>query len=82
MQAFFESGRAIDLVLLIMLAEAVYLWARKRGSAMDIILSLLPGALILLGARGALTGAAWPLIALPIALSWPVHLADLRRRRW
>lgn len=82
MEAFFQSGRAIDLVLLIMLAEGVSLWFRKRAGGLDIALALLPGALILLGARAALTGAAWPLIALPIALSWPVHLADIRRRRW
>lgn len=82
MQAFFESGRAIDLVLLIMLAEGVFLWFRRRASALDILLALLPGALILLGVRAALTGADWPLIALPLALSWPVHLADIRRRHW
>jgi len=82
MEAFFQSGRAIDLVLLIMLAEGFYLWSRRRAGALDIAFALLPGALILLGVRAALTGAPWQLIALPIALSWPVHIADIRRRRW
>ncbi len=82
MQAFFDSGRAVDLVLLIMLAEGVYLWSRKRARAADIMLALLPGALILLGVRAALTGGAWWQVALPLALSLPVHLADIRRRHW
>lgn len=82
MQAFFDKGTAVDLVLLIMLAEGLYLWFRKRAGAIDIMLALLPGVLILLGVRAALTGAGWLLVALPLALSWPVHIADLRRRRW
>jgi hypothetical protein len=82
MQGIFDSGRAVDLVLLIMLAEGMLLWSRKRAGAVDIALALLPGALILLGVRAALTGAAWPMIALPIALSWPIHLLDIRRRHW
>ncbi|MFX5344425.1 hypothetical protein ABTC63_21560, partial [Acinetobacter baumannii] len=38
---------------------------------------LAPAALIVLGLRGALTGAAWPWIAAPLALSLPAHLLDL-----
>jgi hypothetical protein len=81
-ESLFASGRAIDIVLAVMLVEGLWLWRRGRAGPLDIALALLPGALILLGARGALTGAPWPAIALPVLLSWPVHLADLRRRRW
>lgn len=45
---------------------------------------LLPGALMILALRGALTGAEWHWIALPLLLSFAAHLADLaatERRR-
>ncbi len=82
MEWLIRSGHAIDLILIVMLAEAVWLRLRHKVGIIDIALALLPGALILLGARAALTGAGWPMIALPLALSFPVHLADLRRRGW
>ena len=46
----------------------------------DAACRLVPGALMMVALRGALTGAAWPWIALPLAASFPFHLADLRRR--
>ena len=79
-RAFFASGHAVDLVLVVMLAEAVYLLARRRRSPLDLALALLPGALLLLALRAALTGAQWPAIALLVAASFPAHLADIRRR--
>lgn len=50
-------------------------WTPRRAA-----LRLLPGALMLVAVRNALTGEAWPLIALPLLLSFPAHLADLRQR--
>lgn len=82
MQAFFASGHAIDLVLLVLLAEGLLLWRRGRAAPASIALALLPGALVLIGARAALTGAAWPAVAVPLLLSLPIHLADIRRRQW
>ena len=82
MEWLIRSGHAIDLILLVMLMEAVWLHVRRKIGLIEIALALLPGALILLGARAAVTGADWPLIALPLALSFPIHLADLRRRGW
>ncbi len=82
MEWLIRSGHAVDLILVVMLAEAVWLRLRRGIGLADIALALLPGALILLGARAAFTGASWPLVALPLALSFPVHLADLRRRGW
>jgi len=82
MEWLIRSGHAVDLILLVMLAEALWLKSRRGIAIGDIALALLPGALILLAARAALAGAPWPLIALPLALSFPVHLADLRRRGW
>lgn len=80
MTAFFASGHAVDLVIAVMLVEAVILRVRRRGDGMAIVLTFVPGLLILLGLRAALVGADWPLIALPLALSFPVHLVDLWSR--
>lgn len=75
----FVSGHAADLVLGVLLIEAV--WLRRRGWRWGEIVGLLgPAALIVLGLRAALTGAVWWWIALPLALSLPLHLLDLRTR--
>lgn len=79
MERFFASGHAVDFVLVVLAVEAVWLMLR-RCSPSDVLTMLLPAALILLGLRAALTGMAWPWIAAPLALSFPAHLADLRRR--
>ncbi len=80
MADFFASGHAADLILGVLLIEA--LWLRLgRGWGWGAIAGLLgPAALIVLGLRAALTGAAWWWIALPLAASLPLHLADLRSR--
>jgi hypothetical protein len=44
------------------------------------VIAVLPGAFLVLALRAALTGAAWPWIALPLALAFPAHLADLAGR--
>jgi hypothetical protein len=80
LEAFFASGRAVDVVLLVLAAEAI--WLKWRGGLWaDIIPALLPAVLMMLGLRAALTGMAWPFISAPLALAFPVHLYDLRRRR-
>lgn len=77
--AFFASGHAADFVLAVLAVEAVILLRAGRGLA-DVLLLLVPAGLMMLGLRGALVGAAWPWIALPLAASFPVHIADLLRR--
>ena len=86
MSAFFASGHAIDLVLLVILLEFAFLnLRRQRGlrtaSWLDLALTLAPGAVILLALRAALTGAPWPWIAGLLAASFPLHLWDVVRRR-
>ena len=79
MEALFSSGHAADIVLAALLIEAI--WLRWRGWHVgDVLTMLLPAALIVLGLRAALTGAAWWWISAPIALSFPVHIADVVRR--
>ena len=77
--AFFASGHAADLVLAVLVLEALIL-LRAGRPAIDIALLLLPGACMMLSLRAALVGASWPWIALPLAASVPVHLADMLRR--
>jgi hypothetical protein len=64
-----------------MLVEWVWLTRAGGWRAGNAALRLLPGALMLLALRASLTGVAWPWIALALAASFPVHLADLARRR-
>lgn len=85
MSDFFSSGHAVDLILFVLVVEAVVLmtigWRGRRWSAVEVLLALGPGACLLLAVRGALTDAAWPLIASALAASFPLHLADVMRRR-
>ena len=77
--ALFTSGRAVDIVLGVMAAEALLLVARGQRWT-SVLLVLLPGAFMLLGVRAALTGAPWWAVAVPLTLSFPVHVLDLHRR--
>lgn len=80
MADLFASGHAADIILAVLLIEAAWLRLR-RGWGWGAIGGLLgPAALIVLGLRAALTGAAWWWIALPLAASLPLHLMDLRSR--
>jgi hypothetical protein len=80
MSWLFASGHAVDLVLLFMLVEGTWLVARK-WQALTVVLMLGPGALMLLALRAALTGMPWYWIALPLTVSLPLHLADVRHRQ-
>ena len=80
MEQFFASGRAVDVVLAVLVIEALWLRLRAQKWA-DIIPALLPAILMMLGLRAALTGMDWPFISLPLALAFPVHVYDMHRRR-
>ena len=82
MRAFFTSGHAIDLVLAVMAVEVLYLTAVRRRPVGGVVLAFIPGALLLIATRAALTGMDWWWIALALATSFPPHLLDLRRRGW
>jgi nitroreductase len=75
----FASGHAVDIVLAVIAVELGWL-VRGGWRATDALLRLAPGALMLLALRAALTDLDWWWVALPLALSFPVHLADLARR--
>jgi hypothetical protein len=80
MDDFFASGRAVDVVLVVLAVEAIWLKWRSNGWV-DIVAALLPAVLMMIALRAALTGMAWPFISLPLALAFPVHLYDLKRRK-
>ncbi|WP_404372821.1 hypothetical protein AB5I39_06795 [Sphingomonas sp. MMS24-J45] len=68
------------MILAIMAAEWVILTRLRGWRSGDAALRLVPGALMMLALRAALTGAGWPWIALALAASFPAHLADIARR--
>ena len=76
---FFTSGHAVDVVLTVIAVELLGLISIAKWSPLAAILRLAPGALMLLAVRNALTGAHWTWVALPLLLSFPVHVADLAR---
>jgi hypothetical protein len=82
MEAYFSSGRAIDVILMLLVAEAVAVawWLRGRGRYAGYVLALLPGLCLFLALRAALTGAGWIWVALWITLSLPAHVIDLAAR--
>lgn len=86
MEAFVSSGRVVDLILVVMALEFAALVTQpgrksRREAAIDAALGLAPGACLLLALKAALTDSGWPWVAFWIAASFPLHLADLRRRR-
>ena len=76
----FASGHAADVVLAVLAAEACWLRFAKGWRVLAIAGLLGPAVLIVFGLRAALVGAAWWWIALPLAMSLPLHLIDLRSR--
>ncbi len=81
MSWLFASGHAVDIVLAVIAVELVWLMARGKGGV-DVLVRLGPGVLMLVALRAALVGLDWRWVALPLLLSFPVHLADLARTRW
>jgi len=79
MTALFASGHAVDIVLTVIVAEFAWLVARGR-SAVAVALLLLPAIFMLLALRAALMGLDWYWVAIPLTVSLPLHLADLRHR--
>jgi hypothetical protein len=83
-----RSGLLIDLIILLVFAEALLLrWLERRlrrGPGLGAVWpTLVSGVLLLLVARAALTQAWWGWMALLLALAGLSHLLDLvlRARR-
>ena len=83
--ALIGSGRAIEVILALMLLEggALALWYRRTGRGVapgDLLTTLLAGAALLLALRAALVGGGPILIGLWLFVALLGHLADLARR--
>lgn len=77
MEQLFTSGRVVDLILLLMLAE--YLALRLILARAEAGLFLLSGAFLLIALRVALSGGPWLAIAGALTAAGAAHLLDLRR---
>lgn len=55
--------------------------ARRGWRASDVATMLLPAVLMMVALKAALTGAHWAWIAVPLTASFPIHLADMRKRQ-
>jgi len=85
MTELFQSGRVADLILLILVFEGLALWLiyRRTGRGLPlgaILPFLMAGAAFALSLRAALTGAGWPLVALPLLGALVAHIWDLAAR--
>lgn len=85
MAEIFASGRVVDAILVLMLAEAVALTILRqrygRGPATAPLLCfLVAGAALMLALRAALTDAAWTSVAGWLLLAFLAHGADLALR--
>ena len=85
MTALFTNGRVIDLILVLVLAEAAGLIllhrATGRGIAASALLAnLAAGAFLLAALRCGLSGAGDGWVGLFLALALAAHLTDLRAR--
>ena len=86
MSALFASGRVVDLILLLVMAEAVgFVLLHRVTSRGPTPATLLPnlaaGMFLLLALRCGLRGTAWPAIALCLLGSLVAHIADLWARQ-
>lgn len=84
-EALFASGRAVDLILGLLLLEALAFHVYRRATGRGLPLAgiaayLLSGAFLLLAVRAVLAGWSPYWTALCLAAALVAHLADLRRR--
>jgi hypothetical protein len=85
MDALFQSGRIVDLIIGLMMIETAALIAYRRFTGRGIataalLANMAAGGCLLLALRAALAGASWTLVAIPVAVALPLHLLDMRGR--
>ncbi len=81
MSDWLSSTSMVDVVLIVVALEALWLIGARKMMPVEVILCLLPGLLLLLALRASVAGSGGWWIAALLAASFPVHLADLARRR-
>ena len=85
MAELFASGRVVDLILALMIFEAVVLAALARAfpgriRLAGLLFNLAAGACLLLALRAVLSDAGWLVAGALLALALVAHLADLNQR--
>ncbi|MFY9655147.1 MAG: hypothetical protein WAK01_00960 [Methylocystis sp.] len=85
MSALFVSGAFVDLILALVLAEAIaviaYRFATGGGpEPIGFVCNLLAGAFLLFALREALSGAHWIWVAASLSGALVAHAADLLTR--
>ena len=85
MEALFNSGHIVDLIVIFMIVEAAALLALRRPlalgiNALDVAWLMLPGLFLLLALRAALVSSSWKWIAAALLCALTAHIADLWRR--
>lgn len=85
LEAFVRSGRAVDVVVAVLVIEAAVLlswrrWTGKGPAPLDLVGTLVSGFALAFALRFALTGAGAGPIALCLMVSFAGHLHDLARR--
>lgn len=85
MDDWFASGRLVDAILLLVVAEVValtLLWHRRRRGVApaDLLPNVLAGAFLLLTLRLTLGNAGWIYCGASLAAAGLAHLVDLSRR--
>lgn len=88
MTDLFESGRIVDLILILMALEALVLCVLALGSRFrlplaGLLLNLAAGACLLLALRAVLTDSGWWLAGAWLSGALAAHISDvvLRLRR-
>lgn len=85
MADLFATGRIIDLIIALVVLEALALLglrrlARRPSDVLALLPTLASGLLLLLALRAAIADLEWQLIGAPLALALVAHLVDLRVR--
>ncbi|HKL63575.1 MAG TPA: hypothetical protein VJ883_09425 [Woeseiaceae bacterium] len=85
MQTLIESGRIVDIVLAVLLAEVLLLalWHRRTGrgiAPLPAFLNAGAGGSLALALRAALTDSGWMWVTAWLLCALVFHSADLARR--
>ena len=86
MMALFSSGRVVDIILVFVFIEAVFIAVHRgktgRGVRLrEVASGMLAGVFLLLALRCALVDERWPWIATWLLFALIAHLSDLAGRR-
>ncbi|NVO16874.1 MAG: hypothetical protein HXX10_22850 [Rhodoplanes sp.] len=85
MRDLFASGRIVDVILTLVVVEAIALAGYRRLTGRGLALrtlaaNLLAGGFLLLAVRAALVGAEWIWVAASLLAALLAHVADLTAR--